>query len=483
MFFDIFHKFIVLFFFTSVLSFGQVPDSELSIDLGQPEFSIEQPFTVSIVIPNNEVRPVIVFPDIAGFTKKGITTRIIQSEIGGKLISSQAITQSYQAKAAGRFRLPPFTLRVQDEVVHSDGATLIVRPLETGSAQATMGQNALDIPTEGAAFLSLRASKAAIYAGESVGLTLSLFVADNYPYVLNFTALDKQLQTILKKIRPANSWEENLNIRELKPTQVLIRGRKFREYRIFQSIFFPLSNQAIRLPAVSLQLTRPRPVIGPPTAETENVLFTSKPLTVSVKSLPIHPLRGRVPVGVFRLEEHLERQRITVGKSVRYHFTITGEGNIATLPAPILINESSDLTIFPPEDRHSLQHVGNQIMGRKTFAYFIVPHQNGVFPLKNRFEWIYFNPQTARYDTLRPKLNVQAGGRAIAEVTNQSISKNVGQTGANESVLTGSNSLYTGLEKLDSSEQPFSITARFRLLANVLIVLMLLGMMIVLFKK
>lgn len=483
MFFDIFRKFIVLFFLLSIISFGQVPDSELSVDLGQTNFSIEQPFTISITIPNSEIRPVIAFPDISGFTKKGIVTRVIQSEAGGKSVSSQVITQSYQAQVAGRFRLPPFVLHVQDEVVHSNGATLVVRPMDSGSAPATAGQNALDIPTEGAAFLSLRASKAIIYAGESVGLTLSLFVADNYPYVLNFMALDKQLQNILKQIRPANSWEENLNIRELKPTQVLIRKKKFREYRLFQSVFFPLSNQAIRLPAVSLQLTRPRPIIGPPTAEIENVLFTSKPLTIKVNPLPAHSRSSPVPVGTFRLEEHLERQWVNIGKSVRYHFTIAGEGNIATLPAPTLLNESPDLTIFPPENRHSLNHTGNQVSGRKTFTYFIVPHQNGVVSLANRFEWVYFNPQTARYDTLRPRLTLQAGGRPVAEITAQSVPADVGQIGEKGLELTNSNSLYAGLEALDSSQQSLSITAQFRLLANVLIVLMLLGMVIIFFRK
>ncbi|WP_461100710.1 BatD family protein [Spirosoma koreense] len=408
------------------------------------------------------------------------------AEIGEKTVVNQVTTQSYQALSAGRFRLPPFSLTINGEAVRSEGAILIVRaanaPGSTESAGAT--QYKVDIAPEGAAFLSLRASKTSIYAGESVALTLSFFVADNYPYELSFTALDKQLQTILKKIRPVNSWEESLNINELKPIPVLVRNKKFREFRLYQSVFFPLSNQPLRLPAVSLQLTRPRPKIGPPLAQAETVLFTSKPVVVAVRALPAHPLRGRVPVGVFRLEENLDRQRVNAGQSVRYTLTFAGEGNIATLPAPAVLNERTDMDIFPPEERHLLTHAGNQVVGRKSFTYFIVPHQNGLVPMTDRFLWIYFNPQTVRYDTLRPRLALQVGGRKLMTVNNASAV--AGINNATEDVASAASvgkSLYTGIEAMDSTRQSISFSTLIRSIANVLIVIMLLGMLFVFLKR
>ncbi|UFH55152.1 BatD family protein [Spirosoma sp. KNUC1025] len=482
MFLEIFRKFFVLYFYTALATFAQVVDNSSVIELGQTEFPIERPFTISIIIPNSETRPSITFPDITGFTKKGILTSTTQTEVNEKSVISQVITQSYQAQAPGTFRLLPFSIAIDGEIVYSEGATLLVSSSTPGVASANPALNALNVVPNGAAFLSLRASKSVIYTGESLALTLSFFIADNYPYVLNFTALDKQLQEILKKIRPVNSWEESLNINELKPTQVTIGNKKFREYRIYQSVFFPLSNQTLRLPAVSLQLTRSRPVIGPPSAQAEKILFTSKPLTILVKSLPTHALRGRVPVGLFRLEERLERQRIGVGQSGRYIFTVAGEGNIATLPVPSIINEGADMDIFPPEERHILSHIGNQVVGRKSFTYFIVPHQNGLLPLRNRFQWIYFNPQSARYDTLRSRLQLQVGGAAKADnVSAVAGSANVSK----ETVSTeaAGNSLFAGLETMDSTHQPISIPTLVRATANVLIVIMLLGMLVVVVNK
>ena len=484
MLFDIFRSFLVLFSLFSVTGFGQVPDNGASIELSQSTFSIERPFTISVIIPNSESRATITFPDIAGFSKKGTSTSVSPTEVGGKTITNQVVTQTYQALAPGRFRLPPFTIFVSGESIHSEGAMLVVQPVKTATVPVDVALSTIDIAPNSAAFLSLRVSKSSVYAGEGVALTLSFFIADNYPYELSFTAIDKQLQTIIKKIRPVNSWEENIPINELKPVPVAIRGKKFREIRFYKSIFFPLSNQDLKLPAVSLQLDRPRPKIGPPTAQAETATFTSRPLTITVKSLPAHPLRGRVPVGSFQLEEGLERQGVSIGQSVRYTFTVTGEGNITTLPAPALFNENTELDVFPPEERHTVEHDGNQVTGHKTFTYFIVPHQNGPVSLANHVQWIYFDPQTAHYDTLRPQVRLQVGGKTLAA----NASALTGVSGVTDEALaspatSADKSLYTGLEAMDSTHQPISVSVLVRSIANVLIVVMLLGMIFVFFKK
>lgn len=478
MFVAIFRKFLVLFFCVSFAALSQSVDNVASVELAATTFPIERPFTISIIIPNSETRATVAFPDIIGFSKKGISTSITPVDVGGKSVTNQIITQSYQARAPGRFRLLPFTVNIGGETIRSEGATLVVQP----PAGASASLNKAVVVTAGSAFLSLRPSKSVVYSGEGVALTLSFFVADNYPYVLDFQALDKQLQLITKRIRPTNSWEENLPINDLKPVSVVVGGKKFREYHLFQSIFFPLSNQSWQLPAVSLQLNQSRPVTGLPSSRPEPVVFTSKPLTVAVRALPPHPLRGRVPVGTFRLDEGLDRQRVMAGKSVRYTFSILGQGNVATLPAPAMLNESAELDVFPPEERHTINHTGNEITGHKTFAYFMVPRQNGSVSLANRFQWIYFDPQTARYDTLLPQLTLQVGGSRSAAISNPA---SLSVTAANEGTpnVVGGNTLYAGIEAMDSTRHPISLSTLIRAVANVLIVSMLLGMIFVLFKK
>ena len=479
----IFRKIFALFFCSLVVSYGQVVDNVAIIELGPTTFLIERPFTISVHLGNSETRPVLTFPDIPGFVKKGIQTTVTAPENNDKKVPNQVITQTYQARTAGRFILAPFVIKVNGEVLKSEGAVLMVQPSAKASAPSntTLGGNG---PSTELAFLALRPSSRVVYTGEGVGLTLSFFVADNYPYVLSFTTVDQQLQSIIKKIRPANTWEENRPINELKPNPVLIGGRKFREIKLYQSVFYPLTTRRLTLPAITLQLSRPRPNIGPPTSEVETVAFTSKPITVSVRGLPEHPLRGQIAVGSFRLNERLDQQRIRVGQSVRYVFSIEGQGNVPMLPAPATPPKTAAMDVFPPKERLTVHHGGNRVNGRKTFTYFVVPRQNGTVSLGNHFQWIYFDPQRAQYDTLRSRLQMQVGGNeSLAEAkTSEPTETPIPATDAPPALVSG-RSLYIGLETLDSTRQPISIPVLIRAMANVLIGLMLLGMIFVFIKK
>lgn len=459
---SIFRKFLVLSFCLPIAVFSQKTGKKASVSIGETEFLIERPFVITVLIPDADTRPTLDFPDIPGFNKKGTSASMTTTDAG----VSQLITQSYQARQPGRYRLAPFVLTINDTDVPVDGADLTVLAPPTA---ALPGSNTLTAIPKNAAFLQVRTNKTTLYTGEGVGLTLSFFVADNYPYILNFTALDKQLQVITKQIRPVNAWEENWNITDLKPVPILIGGRKFREYRLYQAVFFPLVARPLTFPAVSLQLTR-QPVVGPPTAQPESIRFGSQPVGVVVRALPPHPLRGQVPVGLFRLEESLSKTRVDAGQSVRYTFAVAGAGNVATLTSPTL-SDSSDVDIFPPEERQTINRINGQISGRKAFSYFLVPHQNGTVPLVSRFRWIYFDPQRAVYDTLRPRLSLRVGGPA--------------ETGMDTALTNqlASQSIYAGIDQLDSSKQPMATTDLVRILFNCLIILMLAGMIYIFFRK
>ncbi len=332
-------------------------------------------------------------------------------------------------------------------------------------------------PAPGSAFLELSASKRRIYAGEGVALTLSFFIADNYPQALNFTALDQQIQQIANRIRPVNAWEENRNITELKPVTVRIGTRTFRQYLLYQAVFFPVAARPLSIPAVTLQLSRP----GPANSAPVRVAFTSKPLTIDVQALPVRVSNQQIPVGRFRLVERLNRRRVNAGQSAQYTFQVMGEGNIATLPAPVLLADSGNVDIFPPEERLTINRDGTQITGHKSFAYFIVPNQNGRVSLANRFQWVYFDPQSARYDTLRPRLTLRVGG--VADPSDEAVSTDESVAGTTEESSLAARSIYAGLKTQDSSEQPINQIELIRGLASVLILLMLVGVIFIIVKK
>ncbi|WP_460672851.1 BatD family protein [Larkinella ripae] len=437
--------------------------------MGETDISIERPFTISVVIQNSDSRPVVNFPAIRGFTKKGTSTSVTPAEVNGKTVVSQVITQSYSAVKPGQYRLPPFELVVGETTIQSEEVIITVRPssIPTDSVAAFVAPPGPVARND--VFLSLSTSKTAVYTGEGFSLKLSFFVAESYPFELKFYELDQQLQQLLKTLRPPNCWEENEGITDLSRHPVFFNGKRYAEYRIYQATFFPLNKQSIQIPSVSLKLLQFRPAAKPGgEPKKEMVAYATRPLSIQVTPLPPHPLRDRVAVGQYRLIENILRKNPAVGQSVQYNFRITGEGNIASLPAPI-VPDSTTFDIFPPAEKGSINRAGGNVSGYKTFSYALIPRQNGKFPLASYFQWIYFDLKQQRYDTLRSAITLRVGGTALPEGDTVRVS------------LPGS--IYTGIEQTDSSKQPLNLQEMLRLLVNILLVGMILGMMYLFWRK
>ncbi len=164
----VFRKFIVLFFCGLCCCFSQSIGNVDVFEFSQTSFSIERPFTISVKVTNSETRPAVTFPDIPGFSKKGMLTTVTAPDISEKNGGNQIITQNYQARAAGRFVLPPFTITVNGEVLRSKGIVLVVRPsaMATVAANTTLTRSVLS--PNGAAFLTLSASKPVVYTRQVV---------------------------------------------------------------------------------------------------------------------------------------------------------------------------------------------------------------------------------------------------------------------------------------------------------------------------
>jgi len=488
----IFQKFLVLFFCLPLIVSGQQKDNVVTIELSATTFSIERPFIISVLVPNSENRPVVAFPDIPGLTKRGTATSVTNTGTGGETVLAQLITQTYVATQPGTFRLLPFSITINGTTARSEGATLMVRPATTGPFGGTGLVASMDVPTEsGVAFLSLRTNKTSVFVGEGFALRLSLFVSDAYPFELRFDGVDAQLQTVLKQLRPTNTWVEEAGIRELKGQPVNVNNRQFREYVISQGVYFPLSEGVVQLPSVGLALIRVRSTEPSATTTTtavpEPISFQARPLAIAVRPVPSHPLRGKVPVGVYRLVETMARMAVPAGKSSQYSIRIEGEGNIASLQEPLWSTMNSTtlvpsspatetgLEILPAQTSQQIDRTGEQVSGSKTFGYFLVPRRGGIMDLSTVFGLVYFNVQTARYDTLRSKVQLRVGeteplGTASTDTSTPASAK-------------AADALFVGLNEMDSTEKPLNLTVLTRAVANVLLVMMILGMIFVFLRK
>lgn len=450
--------------------FAQSINDASTIELGSKNLTLDQPFLISVVLRDVETRPSVIFPEINGLEKRSKSATSAVSTVDGRKVVIQTITQEYFATRPGNYLIPDFKIAVNNLKLQSEEAMVVFSKAANAEAPVSTSltnnfEDELEDPSEGI-FLSVQTDKKTTYIRQGFALRISLYIAENAPVQMEFYRFNEQLQSILKKLRPANCWEENVGLEEIAKRKVTIKGRRYTEYNMYQARLFPITTEDIEFPAVTLQMLV---IDNSKAVNVERKLvkpFKSKPVKLTVRQLPDHPLRDQVAVGQYALKENLSSSLVYPGESVRYMFKIEGVGNIAAIPAPNVQNNSS-FDIYPPEGSQIIKRSSQNVVGEKTFDYFVVPRKDGVFPLSRYFQWVYFDTAKAKYDTLRSAKTLTVKGEDY-KLANLS--------------LSGSLGLYDNLESLDSSKETFDYKKILKDTTNGIVILLLITMIWV-FRK
>jgi len=455
----------------SNIAFAQDLDDDVSIEMGSKNLNIDEPFIISIIVKDVETRPSITFPDIKGLEKRSKSATSSVTTIEGKKVVVQTISQEYFAKKVGKYQVESFYIlingiRLKSEATTVNFSSAVLLTDETTSKPEDLKYlSEFELSNEDV-FLSVQPDRRTVYMREGFALRISLYIAESAPVKMEFYQFNIQLQSILKKIRPANCWEENVGIEEIVKKQVNIKGRSYTEYNMYQAQFFPITLQDVVFPSVGLNML---------VAEHKNAVnvenkvirsFHSKAVIIQVKPLPEHPLKDQVAVGQYNLVEKLSSELVYPGESVRYTYKIQGAGNIAAIPTPE-IGMNSNFDFYPPDISKVIKRSYLKVSGEKTFDYFVVPRRDGTFPFSRYFQWIYFDPLKAKYDTLKATkvLQVKGDDYKLGNIS-----------------LSGSAGLYDNLENIATTQKGFNYKTFIKEIINAIVIILLVTMMWV-FRK
>lgn len=423
-FFSIKSLFILFLVFTGV---GVAHGQTIQIILGPDEIGENQSWTISVSIQNDRFKSHdYVFPEIAGFRKRGTSSQSQTNIINGQISSSQSVTMTYLPTKQGTVTVQPFKMTVNGQTISSPGKKVKVGPPVQSQRDPFanpydpndfFGKNNTEfIDIKDDAFLAITTSKSEVYVGEGFTTSLSFFVADKNRAPLQFYDLAKQLTNILKKIKPANCWEENFEIENVQSETVTINGEYYDQYKLYEATFYPLNTKPIEFPSIGLQLIKFKVAKNPSffgqNRKEDFKTFYSKPKTVKVKELPPHPLRDKVAVGDYRLDEKISSTALQTSQSFTYDFNVYGEGNISAIEKPQLMNDGS-FEFYDPEVRQDINRQNGRVTGTKSFRYFIIPKEPGDYQMRDLVQWVYFNPSLKRYDTLVPRSAVVVSGESM----------------------------------------------------------------------
>lgn len=412
---------------------------QVSVQLGPDQIGFNQVFTITITVENDQLKSYNGFPDIPGFARRGTSSSSSTNIVNGRVSSRQSIIQNYMPKAEGTYVIQPFTMEINGQTVNSPGKTVKVGPPVQQQTRDPFSMDPFDdffsnrnepqefVDIQEDAFLALTTDKDEVFIGEGFTMTLAFYVADDNRAPLQFYEPAKQLSEILKEIKPSNCWEENFNIDNLNGEPVTINNQGYSQYKIYQATYYPLNLDTISFSQVPFKMIKYKVAKNPSffgrSRQEDFKTYYTKPKVIFVKNLPPHPLRDEVSVGNYRLKEEISSEAVNTGTSFSYAFTVFGEGNISAISRPTT-ETNRIMEFYPPNIRQNINRGNSRVTGNKTFNYYIIPNEPGDYNLDNFFEWVFFNPATEVYDTLRSDITVNVTGES--KRNNQILSNDMG---------------------------------------------------------
>jgi hypothetical protein len=471
--------FIFLLAIAGFISRAQAQQAQIT--LGPDEIGENQAWTITVTVQNDRLKSYDNFPDIDGFRKRGTSTQSTTNIVNGQMSSSQSVVMTYLPVKQGTVTIPSFTMKVNDKPISVQGKKIkIGAPVQQqrdpfrslfdrDPADDFFGRGETEfVDIKEDAFLAFTTSKNEVYTGEGFNVTLSFFVSEENRAPLQFHNLGKQLSDILKKVKPNNCWEENFNIENIEGETVAVNGRDFTQYKIYQATYYPFNSEPIVFPRVGLEMIKYKVAKNPSffgqNRKEDFKTFYSQPKRVTVKKLPPHPLRETVAVGNYQLYEHMPNTDIETGKSEAYVFNIFGEGNISAIEKPT-VTKNDAFEFYEPNVRQDINRENGRVTGTKSFNYYLIPKEPGQYNLGKYFQWVFFNPEKEKYDTLKSKLTVYVTGESKK---NEAIQSN--DAGAfYDKIESTDNSLYQ-VKESDWIKTAFSIFTVITLGASVYLV-------------
>lgn len=467
----------ILVFIFTVFALISVQGQEVSVSMGSNSIAQNQPFTLTITVTNEQLKEYTNFPDIPGFKKRGTSSMSSTNIVNGSITSTSSIVQNYLAEKEGKYVLKPFKMKVNGKEISSSGTTITVGPPAQANRRNSFSDDFdpfeeffgerksnpkefVDVKDE--AFFVIQTDKKSVYRGEGFLLMAALYIGENNRAQLQFPHdLSLQLSSIIKKIKPATCWEENFEIHEIVPEVVTVEGKRYRRFKVYQAMMYPLNTQQIKIPSAGLKMIKYKEAKNPTffgnNLQEDHKVFNSKAFDIKVKELPPHPLRETIPVGIFSFQEDLRGTKFEAGKSFSHNFMVSGESNFSSLESPV-IPENDLLEFYSPEVRQSISRGDNKVTGTKLFTYSIIPKEPGEYDLGDYVQIPYFNPLKGKYDTLRSTLKIKVTGESQKDVAIQ----------ANEY-----DSFYSAIDKENNRFTNGYYNSTVKLVANILLLVML----------
>lgn len=445
------HYFQILFALLCLIQTGYCQNNaEISIQFKNKTVELPADFELVVEISNDKQYDVGDFPEVKGLKKGNRTIKHSQVRKNNKSVSVHQISQFYTAESPGKISVPVTNIEVNGKTQRLESVVL-----EAVSAVNLAPEK--DIEIEEVDFV-LECSESEVYVGQGLKVSLGLYLSDNTTTEWQFPPdIGSQVEVLYKKIKPDGCLESRMMISNIVGKKVQVKDKLYTYYGLMEAVFYPLNPKGIRFGG---QLLNMQKKVG---GKWSTMVLKSNDKKIVVKTLPDHPLKEKVPVGILRLSEQVKGgKNQNTGTSFEYTLRIDGEANFKTVsPDEVINNQNFDFYL----NQSRINQAAGNLVGNRIFTFKVLPKTSGEFDLGNTFRLIYFDVFREKYDTLISKKSISVSGSTIT--TGTEVKKDI----------------YWEIEKLKTDSQSFNFKKMAKYLANFLVAAMILVFLYILKKK
>lgn len=204
-------------------------------------------------------------------------------------------------------------------------------------------------------------------------------------------------------------WSQQLDV-EQGPFRETVGGKVYEAYNIAEYLLYP--QQSGRLTIEPAELTVFVQVVvqssrnydpffggGHEIYNVRRALRTPE-VTVDVREFPAGaPASFTGAVGKYTMEASLSSKSVSANSAANINVRIAGTGNLNFMQPPAL-NLPSSFELYDTKTTEQIRNSGSGSMGYRSFEYPFIPRAEGDYVIAP-IEFTYFNPETAKYVTLR----------------------------------------------------------------------------------
>jgi hypothetical protein len=341
----------------------------------------------------------------------------------GKVSQSLSYTFIISGKKAGKFTIPPASIKVGNGKMESNALQIEIEKSSSANNPGKSSDNAASNNND--LFVRAIVSKVNTTVGDQIVVTYKIYTKH------------AQLSYELSKAPSFNGFYTEDIAMAAKPTgvQETINGQSYLTAEIKKLLAFPQKSGKLEIPPIELNcVVRQRvqsrsiwdQVMGGGYKDVE-VKIKSAPLSIDVQEPnPTNkPEDYNGAVGRFELEASLDPKELSAGDAATLKITVSGRGNLKLID-PLKLQLPEELEVYDPQIKDNISVSSSGMSGSRTFEYLIIPRAGGTYKIgPQNFSW--YDPEKRAFQTKGiPEftLNVEKGDASAFGNKNKALKGN-----------------------------------------------------------